>query len=270
MKRAPNVPLDLGEVGHPICLETIGFAAAIREVGARNNGAVLSAAISRASTDIAELLAAGKEDAAAQSKAFDEMMDESLKKIAAGISNLHQTIGAARDELNTTEARFAEIMRMKAPVDYWAAKSVDHRKSVRVYRFWLTGLTLMFLPVLGGVYWGGWHALDRYTTTHPAAAIGMTLYVAGFVGAVTAVGLWFIRIVVRLYMSQHHLMADAEERASFLRTYLSLAEGGNVSETERALVLASVFRPVPDGLVHDDGAPTLSLASVFAGMLDKK
>jgi len=79
----------------------------------------------------------------------------------------------------------------------------------------------------------------------------------GFLMALAVVmGVWATRLLVRVYMSNAHLAADADERVTMVKTYLSLLEDGKMTKDEdRALVLTPLFRPAADGLVKDEGLP---------------
>lgn len=52
-------------------------------------------------------------------------------------------------------------------------------------------------------------------------------------------------------------------------TYLALSNEGKVEASDRALVLAPLFRTASDGIVKDDG-PDASLTGVVAKLLDLK
>ncbi|WP_425487836.1 DUF6161 domain-containing protein [Microvirga lupini] len=62
---------------------------------------------------------------------------------------------------------------------------------------------------------------------------------------------------------------DAEERATMVKTYLALTEKHAADEKDRALVLASLFRPTTDGIVRDDGAPDMSPAALLSKVLNR-
>jgi hypothetical protein len=65
-----------------------------------------------------------------------------------------------------------------------------------------------------------------------------------------------LRIIVRLFLSQVHLAADAAERMTMVQTYLSLKEGGSTfKDDDLRLILGALFRPTSDGIVKDDGLP---------------
>jgi hypothetical protein len=76
--------------------------------------------------------------------------------------------------------------------------------------------------------------------------------------------LWALRIVVRMYMTEHHLAIDAKARATLVETYLSLTKEGGASDADRAIILASLFRPVTDGMVKEDAMPMLSPAAILS------
>ena len=67
---------------------------------------------------------------------------------------------------------------------------------------------------------------------------------------------WGVRLVVRMFLSNMHLMTDAAERVVMVKTYLSLLEGDRLSSAEdRQLILQALFRPASDGIVKDEGIP---------------
>ena len=79
--------------------------------------------------------------------------------------------------------------------------------------------------------------------------------------------LWSARILVRLMMTEHHLAIDADSRAALGDTYIRLTAEGDAALEDRKIVLATMFRPVSDGIVNDDGLPFLSPAAVASSLL---
>lgn len=80
----------------------------------------------------------------------------------------------------------------------------------------------------------------------------------------TTAFLWAGRILVRLFKSEHHLAIDAEERATMVHNYLALQLKQQVEPKDLHLVLCAVFRPTADGIVKDDAAPDIGLASLLS------
>jgi hypothetical protein len=67
---------------------------------------------------------------------------------------------------------------------------------------------------------------------------------------------WLVRIVVRLFLSHVHLLADANERVTMANTYLALQHSKEgLVEQDRQLILQVLFRPSTSGVVKDDGVP---------------
>jgi Family of unknown function (DUF6161) len=71
----------------------------------------------------------------------------------------------------------------------------------------------------------------------------------------TTIAFWIGRILLRMYLSGHHLATDAEERRTMIMTFLALAKNKSVEENDRKLILTALFRPGSDGIVKDDAAP---------------
>jgi hypothetical protein len=72
------------------------------------------------------------------------------------------------------------------------------------------------------------------------------------------IGVWAIRVLVRLLLSNLHLEAEAVERRTMLLTYLALLRRGQgPSEQQRELILQTLFRPSATGIVKDDALPPI-------------
>lgn len=64
--------------------------------------------------------------------------------------------------------------------------------------------------------------------------------------------LWGIRLVYRVYLSERHLAQDASEKMAFAETFLAMKERAKVSTEAEAIVLATLFKPIQDGIIKDD------------------
>ena len=76
---------------------------------------------------------------------------------------------------------------------------------------------------------------------------------------------WIGRVMVRIYLSDHHLSIDAKQRATMAETYLGLIQENVADEKDRNVILTALFRPTTDGIIKDDAAPALSLAGLLSG-----
>lgn len=83
----------------------------------------------------------------------------------------------------------------------------------------------------------------------------------GRMAVLTLFLIWPLRIVVRNYLSNSHLAADAAERVVIVQTYLALLNDPalqNRDDLKQHLlppVLQNVFRHAADGIVKDDAWP---------------
>lgn len=167
-------------------------------------------------------------------------------------------------QLQKTEQTYRTQLGLQAPVEYWKEKSVKHatnsvklRELVAIYAACSVAVAIIVLLLTA-------EAVRSQTQFSPSTiaygALGLL---------VTTVALWGGRILVRLYMSEHHLAIDAEERATMVHTFLALQLGGQVEAKDLQLILGPIFRPSADGIVKDDGAPDIGVASLLSKAASK-
>lgn len=186
-------------------------------------------------------------------------------KIALQRSRDDARVKASLDEMEATKALYMEHMALKAPVEYWKKKALAHgtqgatlRSILLKYAFFGGGTLILLLVVLAA---GSILAIS-------AGVPGGVLIVLATIGVVlTTIAFWAGRILTRLYLSEVHLGIDASERATMVETYLALTSVGEASKDDRAIILASLFRPTADGIVKDDAAPELSPAGIISRVL---
>jgi hypothetical protein len=172
---------------------------------------------------------------------------------------------AAVASIEATEQAYKELMALKAPVDYWNLKAERHRVAEgqaagRVR--WFFGLAT---PLMAGMFgFVGWYLLTQVT-----GAPQPGFYFVASAGLATTAGLmlWIGRLLTKLYLSQHHLRQDAEERAIMTTTYLALTADQAASDPDRAIILNALFRPTSDGIVKEDGGLDPNLASALSRVL---
>jgi Family of unknown function (DUF6161) len=156
-------------------------------------------------------------------------------------------------------------MTLRAPADYWIDKAKMHRDAVKISRQWLIGFTSIGSLAL---------SLALYFLAITAAALAKgdaAIYIKfAVIGAIaTTITFWVGRVLLRIYFSDRHLLTDAEERVAMIKTYLALSKDQDVTASERALVLAPIFRSAADGIVKEEG-PDASLAEIIAKLIDAK
>jgi hypothetical protein len=197
-----------------------------------------------------------------QQSALAKMIWQGRNNIKAFKEEKSRDIEGAITSIRATEELYRQQMKIKGPVEYWSTKAESHRVKATAYRTLLVRFSAIGALVLITALWVlASHAIEIASSAKPPA-VYLVLVTLGVV--VTTIVFWAARILTRLFLSEHHLSIDAEERSVMAQTYLALTAEGQASDKEREIVLASLFRPTADGIVKDDAAPDLSPASLLS------
>jgi len=185
-----------------------------------------------------------------------------LKRWANEFRDWQENRSAAIESIKTVEASYREAMALQAPVEYWDRKATQHRTAESKARgrlLWFFPLATIFLALVFGA--AAWFLLHAGTQNVPQA---LYFVVSAGLASVAGMAFWVGRLLTRLYLSEHHLRHDAEERAVMTTTYLALTHEKAAEEADRQIVLAALFRSTPDGIVRDDGPGDLSIPALLA------
>ncbi|EZP57284.1 DUF6161 domain-containing protein [Sphingomonas sp. RIT328] len=177
---------------------------------------------------------------------------------------------AAISSIQTTEASYREFMSLKAPVEYWDGKAAEHagrEAAARNLLFWYFPVTIL---VLGVVFIAsGYFLLNHPDTKDSKSPVALYVVVSGGLLLLSTLSFWIGRLLTKLYLSEHHLRNDAEERATMTTTYLALTGENAAGEADRQIILNALFRSTPDGIVKEDGPADIGLQGLLAKALSK-
>lgn len=143
---------------------------------------------------------------------------------------------------------FREEMALRAPVEYWEGRKTHHEGRATITGWWAFGSMAGLAGIIGSAAYWVLSALgaDGKPDTWRVAVLAL----------VGALGVWAVRLIVRMFLSHTHLTTDAAERVTMVKTYLALLESDKMpSDDDRKLILQSLFRPAADGIVKDEGLP---------------
>lgn len=150
------------------------------------------------------------------------------------------------NEFKTIIETYDKKLALQAPVEYWKNRS-----------FWsyciAGGLAVTFFLLI----------LIIFANFEPMArdvAKGLTdkdYYPLIQFASITLVAIWSLRIIVKIFYSKLHLAEEAKEKEMFIKTYLSLLResDGIKDDSDRHLILQSIFAPSKNGIIQDDGLP---------------
>lgn len=185
-------------------------------------------------------------------------------------SNWLKSATSAVAEINSTDNTFKEFMKLKAPATYWTDKAEEHAKKEKNAR---TNLLIYFpiTAILGAIIFGCTAAflLAHPDTTSSKAPVALYFVISGGLLLLSTLAFWVGRLLTKLYLSEHHLRNDAEERAVMATTYLALNHEGIALEADRQVVLAAMFRATPDGIVREEGPPDVNVQGLLSKALTR-
>ncbi len=171
-------------------------------------------------------------------------------------------------DIRSVENAYRESMKLQAPVEYWTTKAASHRvkeerATWRLRIFFPAALMTIIVAFSASAYL----VLSVASDLRVPSALYVVL--SGGLAVVVTMTFWIGRLFTKLYLSEHHLRNDAEERAVMTTTYLALTRESAAEETDRHIVLTALFRSSPDGIVKDDGPADLTIQAMVARALTK-
>lgn len=165
-----------------------------------------------------------------------------------------------KSKMTESEEFYEKKLAVKNAVTYWSIKAKSHKRNS--YIFGIASGLLMISTFIGIVLLGKYiisldltdlNGIGRKILTESGA---LQLWVYGFFIVCMTLIIWFIRLIVKVFLSNLHLLSDARERQTMIQTYLALErEENTLKETDRDLILPSIFRVSTNGLIKGDSTP---------------
>jgi hypothetical protein len=182
-------------------------------------------------------------------------------------------------EFSALMEAFNAHLRLKRPVELWKERSQKHEiASSEAWTRFLWGAVLLAISaaavafLLGDLIAGSFIVAGCVEGFEPQCGrisakgpLNISLLLM-----ISTTWLWYLRLQMRIFLSERHLTLDAQERMAFAETYLSLLKGAEVSRDHETVVLQSLMRPTQDGIIKDDSGPEFALSSLLAKALERK
>lgn len=211
-----------------------------------------------------QMLKADADDMEDRLARFDEVLENARTRFE-GLTNYgKKLIREGSETWHSTHDAFVEQLATETAVKLWRGRARSHNIRYRSFRNWsvgfgIVGLFFTIIWIFAGFRFARW-----VFETDPTAQVAS--YTAGSLALFTLF-VWGLRVLIRSMISEDHLSTDASARSALAHTYLSLTKEKAATPEDRAIILASLFAPVSDGLVKDDGMPVLSPAAIAAQMV---
>lgn len=164
-----------------------------------------------------------------------------------------QFFSDSNNKVQELEKLYHEKLKLEAPAKYWQERAIRLKKDG--FR-WLIGLIVSVLVAIAILVWilygistGSIEKIFQNTGT----AIKWSVVLITLISFLAFV----IRIFSKLTFSAFHLVRDAEEREQLTYVYLALKKEKAIDQTERHLIMQSLFSRADSGLLKEDASPTM-------------
>lgn len=180
---------------------------------------------------------------------------EALEKLEKEMRNQAEAMGVTRrDFLNLLEESaadlkgrqkaFDEVIHLDRARKYWRKQERDQNKRALCFG---SAFGILLVATIALLFYFVGNFLSGEIS--PQRVAGVLLAVSP--------ALWGLKIVARLLLSNLHLATDASARQTLIMTYLSLHHEKALDDSQRELLLATIFKPVSTGIVRDDASPNV-------------
>lgn len=164
--------------------------------------------------------------------------DTTLKnKIEDFESQFSGFISSSKKDYEDVKKFYDTELQLKAPAKYWRIRERNHLKKSIYFGIGLAGVGLslaIFLLVMVNI--------NEYVTWSNSAT---TIIVA-------TGGIWLLKMLNKLFMSNYHLYVNAQERFTMINTYLSMIRKSNLdNEKDKQYILDALFKHSSDGIIND-------------------
>lgn len=173
---------------------------------------------------------------------------------------------ASRSTIQLTEDLYKEKLKLEAPANYWKQRAINLASEGKKWMYWLIGASVIGIFALGAVLFFISDGTLKDLFEHKGSAIRWSVVFITFVSFLA----FTVKTFAKLMFSAFHLHRDAEEREQLAYVYLSLKKDKSIDETERHLVMQSLFSRADSGLLKDDSSPKMPGGSVLEKVIGGK
>jgi len=198
-------------------------------------------------------------------KDFQEQLTKWKDELQQSFSNqLNEKFTA----LENLERLYHEKLRLESPAVYWEKLATSYEEQGTRWRKWVlitSGVFILFLSLLLYIEPSSYFVVDKALNFNSIKSAVIFLLIS-------TIFVYIISLFVRLSTSAFHLSRDAKERFQLTHVYLSLLNEKGIQESERAIVLQSIFSRADTGLLKGDSAPVFpdsTVSQLFKGISGK-
>lgn len=190
-------------------------------------------------------------------KALDKLVAEKKTYFDGWFQETRNEFGdfntISKKSLQDLEDLYEKKLQLHAPAKFWKVRAAGLDADGKRWMGWLIGSSCLAVVLLFILLILLSNGTLKEIFTNTGAAIKWSVIFITFISFLA----YAIRTFSKLTFSAFHLKRDAEERRQLVYVYLALAKDKNIDDTERHLVMQSIFSRADSGLLKEDSSPTM-------------
>jgi hypothetical protein len=193
---------------------------------------------------------------------------QDIKKDYIYVKTLKEEASNAKNEFTQAKEAVLQKIISSESTDFWENQAKKYKDNFNRY----FGLSILIALVLIVVMFGSLdifnlqvnennNTMDINNTFASITNSIKTLSFAGYLFYIlsTTLVVWFMKIIIKIALSNYHLYIDATERVTMIKTYLALLEEGTGYEkNDKKVMLNNIFRPTNHGIIKDETSVTVA------------
>ncbi len=218
------------------------------------NFQVIVDTMQKQSVDFIKFITKEQERIAAESVSITKEKEKVFNELfTVANNNLSAFHTASTNKMVELEKLYSDKLKLAAPAQYWSKRAAQLRKEGRI---WLISLIVCVVVAISAlivtlIRFSNGYLVEIFAES--GTAIKWSVLFVTFISFLA----YSIRIFSKLTFSSFHLVRDAEEREQLTYVYLALQKEKGIDQTERHLIMQSLFSRADSGLLKDDGSPTM-------------
>nr|WP_275980245.1 DUF6161 domain-containing protein [Halalkalibacter alkaliphilus] len=188
---------------------------------------------------------------------------ETIKEITNSFNEKRNALlSEAREQLEELTVLYTQKLRLEGPATYWEKTANDYNKKGIIWTFITLIVALFFMTGLGLLLWNFPQIDSALNLNSLKFAIVLTIIIS--------TGIFLVNFFIKLSTSAFHLSRDANERYQLTFIYLSLLKEEGITDSERNIVLQSIFSRADTGLLKGDSTPAFPDTSIIGQILKQQ
>ena len=203
---------------------------------------------------------------------LEKLGDDYQKQISSQQKEFENFKKKSENDLQNVTDTYDKKLSLHSSITYWESKQKSHKKLSKIFGA-ISVVSVIVISILLCFAAKNFVKNNSIFTIFKSSDSGNNalehwelIVFAIFV----SLGIWLIRILVRIFLSHLHLTNDAYERVTMITTYLAMLRSGHaLKDEDKQLILQVIFRPSISGLIKDEAAPP-TIIDVFAKLNNGK